>query len=776
MNKNQLQNIWALAAIAAASSVLVGCGGGSQDTNTDTSSLSTDAEALRHRRTTTPTPAPAPTPASAPDPTPAPTPIPTPVPTPMPTPVPVPAPAPAPLPGSTAGSIQNPILFVTQVPTSTDFSSRVGSFANHITQVKLTPRGGDLMIRYPDGTLRNLTKEAGFGMDGLQGANAIAVREPSVHWNGTKALFSMVIGAPTKQYFDMDANWQIYEVSGLGKGETVKITKLANQPAYNNVSPFYGTDDRVLFTSDRPRGGETNLYPQLDEYESTPTITGIWSLNPATAELRLLNHTVSGAFSPFIDSFGRVIFTRWDHLQRDQQNDDGGYGAFNYTSEAAAATKLAGAPEVFPEPRSASSSVFGPVNGFTFNMFTPWEVNEDGSNEQTINHIGRHELNFGGFTRSFSADSSLLDYMSAGFNANKKFIRGDGGIFQVREDPRNPGTYYGVYGREFGELGASQLIKFQGYVGLDAEKIAITDASDPNLASGRFRNPLPLANGQIIAAYTPSSTIGTPTSVEFTLRQLSLNTSTGLYTAGAAPLTGGITKSVSWYDPDSKISYSGKLWELEPTEVAARLRPVTRSAPALEAPEKSIFTEENVDETTLRNWLKANNLAMIVTRNQTSRDRADQQQPYNLQVPGGVKTVGNTGKVYDIAHFQILQADSVRAYTSRSGRRPLAQPMHDAGGKNAPNTSGPLGSVKIAADGSTAAFVPARRALTWQTTDTGGNAVVRERVWITFQPGEVRVCAACHGVNEADQAGRPAPQNKPEALRALLRYWNTLPK
>ncbi len=161
----------------------------------------------------------------------------------MPTPAPTPVPAPAP--GSTVGTIQNPILFVTQVPVSADFSSRVGSFANHRTQVKLTPRGGDLMIRYPDGTLRNLTKEAGFGMDGLQGANAIAVREPSVHWNGTKALFSMVIGAPSKQYFDVSANWQMYEVTGLGKGEVVKITKLANQPAYNNVSPFYGTDDRV---------------------------------------------------------------------------------------------------------------------------------------------------------------------------------------------------------------------------------------------------------------------------------------------------------------------------------------------------------------------------------------------------------------------------------------------------------------------------------------------------------------------------------------------------
>ena len=66
--------------------------------------------------------------------------------------------------------------------------------------------------------------------------------------------------------------------------------------------------------------------------------------------------------------------------------------------------------------------------------------------------------------------------------------------------------------------------------------------------------------------------------------------------------------------------------------------------------------------------------------------------------------------------------------------------------------------MKIAADGSTAAFVP-NRGMTWQTTDTV-TPVVRERVWITFQPGEVRVCASCHGVNKADQAGLAAPTNK----------------
>jgi hypothetical protein len=53
--------------------------------------------------------------------------------------------------------------------------------------------------------------------------------------------------------------------------------------------------------------------------------------------------------------------------------------------------------------------------------------------------------------------------------------------------------------------------------------------------------------------------------------------------------------------------------------------------------------------------------------------------------------------------------------------------------------------------------------------------VVRERFWLTFQPGEVRVCASCHGVNEKNQAGGGVPQNPPEALRTLVRYWKTLP-
>ena len=697
------------------------------------------------------------------------------------------------IPGAAVGTITNPILFVTQVPTlksGSDTGTRAATFSNHLGDIGSVARGGDLMIRYPDGTLRNLTKEAGFGMgEGLQEGQAIAVREPSVHWSGTKALFSMVVGAPSKQYQTGDYYWQMYEVSGLAKNERVSITKIAGQaPYYNNVSPIYGTDDRILFTSDRPRGGESHLYPQLDEYESMVTVTGIWSLDPISGNLRMLNHTVSGAFSPMIDSYGRVVFTRWDHLQRDQQADSTttDYGAFNFSDESATAQKLSSKAEVYPEPRpnaagQGSMSVFGPVAGYTNNLFTPWQIEEDGTGEETLNHIGRQELNAGlQVLRSFTSDGALSDDTDASLHANKKTIRFDGGLFHVREDPFRPGTYYGIYAAEFGTLCSDQIVRFNGGEGLNAEATAVVDFTSPPadlhgpLVGGRYRNPLPLADGKFVAAHTPTTSIIAKEMVDFRLKQLAPD-STGRYYTPGPSLTGGISKTVSWWDPDAKQSFSGRLWELEPAEVVARARP-KRAGEAMGAPERTVFSDESVDETALRNWLKANDLALIVTRNQTTRDRADVAQPYNLQVPNGAKSVSpKGGKVYDISHFQIFQADQIRGY-SKAGRRPIAQVMHDPKVKNPPNPGGPAGSVKIAADGSTAAFVPARRALAWQTTDASGNAVVRERVWVTFQPGEVRVCASCHGVNSVDQAGKPPPGNKPAALAELLRYWKSLPK
>src|ERR1041384_7504397 len=100
----------------------------------------------------------------------------------------------------------NAILFVTQVPmpeernstTSSNVAVSVASpSGNHLADTAHAGRGGDLWIRYPNGAFTNLTRAAGLGTNGLQHGVGIAVRDPFVHWSGTKAIFSMVAGAPT---------------------------------------------------------------------------------------------------------------------------------------------------------------------------------------------------------------------------------------------------------------------------------------------------------------------------------------------------------------------------------------------------------------------------------------------------------------------------------------------------------------------------------------------------------------------------------------------------
>lgn len=696
--------------------------------------------------------------------------------------------------------LSNPILFVTQVPVPGDFTSVASTFGNQIPSVQQAPRGGDLWIRYPDGTTKNLTRAAGFGGSGMQGANAIAVREPSVHWSGTKALFSMVIGAPKQQYVWEDYVWQIYEITGLGESDTPVIRKVANQPAnYNNVSPFYGTDDRILFTSDRPRSGEPHLYPQLDEYEEAPTVTGLWSLDPHAdsmhGDLRMLNHTPSGLFSPSIDSFGRVIFTRWDHLQRDQQADSdategGTYGTFDYADESAGAARGA-AVEVFPEPRSARTDLLAGTNlqGNSINHFFPWAINEDGTSEETMNHVGRHEFH-SYFDKSMNGDSGVREFIAASSGrTNPNEVEN---LLQLREDPAHPGVYFAVDAPEFQTHASGQIVRFGADPALPADKIVVTyitprstrdviDGTAPPDASGHYRDPLPLADGTLLAVHTSElrgdSNDGTrpaPTSrYAFRLRTMVLQN--GVYVPGDL-LTSGIQGSVSYWDPDELVTWSGLMWELNPVEVRARPRPALRTTP-LEEPEAKIFRDEGVDPAAFRANLAARGLALIVSRNVTSRDAADKQQPYNLHVAGSsTQKVTGSGKVYDIAHLQLFQADQLRGLggttSPRAGRRVLARTMHDAAVKNPP-TTGPAGSVQIASDGSMAALVPARRAMSWQLTDGTGTPVVRERYWLTFQPGEVRVCSACHGVNSKDQLGAIAPQNSPEALRAMLRFWKS---
>ena len=695
---------------------------------------------------------------------------------------------------SAAGPVlPHPILFVTQVPEPADFTTITSTFGNHLGNLDSVPRGGDLWIRYPDGTLKNLTLAAGFGASGAQAATAIAVREPAVHWDGDRAVFSLVLGAPTRQYEVTEYFWQLYEIRNfLDPAATPVITRVPGQPvSYNNISPTYGTDDRILFTSDRPRSGERHLWPQRDEYEEAPTVTGLWSLDPASGDLFQLNHSPSGAFSPGVDSFGRVVFVRWDHLQRDQQADGdaltGGqnYGTFNYSSEASDALILTNnCAEIFPEPRQTA----GGVNGHTFNQFFPWTIREDGTGEETLNHLGRHEL--GGSYRSAARndDPNLGELYYFGNKPNTNIVDN---FLQIRESSTKPGQFYGIDAPEFGTHAAGSIVALNAPLDRNADSCTLEYVTASRLTAtqtgaaqplGLYRSPLPLSDGRLAAVFTRETSadanVGTASApVSRYDFHLILLKKSGDSWIPDLPLTDALTASVEWWSPDERRQFQGRLWELDPVEVRSRPRPA-RVVAELESPEQSVFLAEGVEPSALQRFLRERNLALIVGRDVTTRDAADFQQPFNLRAPGGHQTVGKAGKIYDVAHLQLFQGDLVRGLGIRNagdapvpGRRVLARTLHDSIEFNPPNSTGPAGSVGLASDGSFASLVPSRRAVSWQLTSPDGGPVVHERYWLTFQPGEIRACGSCHGVNTHDQAGQPPPTNPPEALRGFLRFW-----
>ena len=717
----------------------------------------------------------------------------------------------------------NPFLFVTQVPQPTEVNDNIitnvflgigAGFGNHLAGTLYAPRGGDLWLAKPNGsltnlTLTNLTRSLGFGLAGIQHTNGIAVREPQVHWDGTRALFSMIVGAPRNS---ADTNlffWQIYELTGLPSGPYA-IAKISGQPTnFNNVAPCYSPDGRIIFASDSPRDGSAWLYPQLDEYNDFPTVTGLWSLDPVTGDLHLRNHTPSGAFTPIVDSFGRLVFIRWDHLVQDRNATDdrimtmtNGFptnGTFNYVDESANSVfNLGDRAEMFPEPRTFDGTNLAALklNGNAFNSFFPWTMFLDGSGEEILNHMGRHDFQQT-FKRSFTNDDNLIDFnINTRSNSQNYFNN----FFWVREDPRTNGMYYGVDSPDFGTHAAGQIVTITAPFGTNADNCFIsyiTPKSNnfPN-PYGTYRNPLPMSDGSLVAAFATNTTqvdanIGTATAPQsrYPFRLYSLKNIGSLWFADQ-PLTHGLSNSVSGqvvqYVGSQLVTNNGALWELDPVEVRANAIPPTLMNP-VNGTEQQVFTEEGVDVGLFQKYLRVNNLALIVSHNVTKRDHADRQQPFNLRIAGTTNVTWgqtnsallgtNSPKLYEIAHIQFLQADQRRGYTGGRtnpvpGRRVLATPMHDPAADNVADSAGATGAVKLGADGSFAALVPARRAMTHQLLDTNNQSVVKERYWITYQPGEIRTCKSCHGINTSDQTGLSGPpENPPQALHDLLQYW-----
>jgi len=683
-----------------------------------------------------------------------------------------------------AGAQSLPIVFVTQVPPQgiTETVTSIGN--NHLPTVKAAPRGGDLMIRYQNNSIRFLTREAGYGASGQdQGTGAIAVRDPHIHWSGQRILFSMVVSGA-----DPAADrWQIYEATGFEQGSTVQITRVPNQPAmFNNVQPCYAPDDRIIYVSDRTRDGSLATYPALDEKGQGRINTGLWSLDPRTGDLFHMEHSPSGSFDPIMDSFGRVLFTRWDHLQRDEMVVSG--GAFDYSSEAAAATFQPGVfSESFPEPLDGG----GVDLGLRFDLFMPWTVNPDGTDLVTLNHVGRHEFSPAAFRSRL--DSNLSDLLLPPLPPFPSFPIRAGSLMQLTEHATLPGRFFGTDAILTG-LSAGRIVTIPaGAPTVNPSDMQIRLTS----GNGILRDPAVLMNGKLVASVATGPNLGgssysgggmpgvppvvdpnmtLPVTNPFLIR---VSLPPAIFIGSSFPfsntsLVPRFDITVVNHDNGDAQTFTGPLWQLQPVEV----RPTTRPAAAvsrMDGPEREMFISAGVSPLALKSWLRSNDLAMMTVRNVTQRDSADHQQPTNLAVEGGVSSVkADGGPTYTVKALQLLQGKYLRGYTADAngtaapGRRIKATAVRSIPGISETPAGLPGGSATIAADGSVAALVPARRATSWQLIEHDGSPVVRERYWLSFQAGEIRSCTSCHGVNTTDQLGGSVATNSPAALRSLL--------
>jgi hypothetical protein len=481
----------------------------------------------------------------------------------------------------------NPILFVTQVPMPEEVNTRtipnnymscVSPFGNHLGGTAFAGRGGSLWIRFPANPIPALNHQvidllAVANWTAIPGgqppANAIAVRNPTVFWDKSKAVFSMVIGAPSGPNDNTPFFWQLFEITlptqaQLNANVQPVITKVPNQPAYNNIMPCYAPDGQFVFSSDRPFDGQSHL-TQREEYLGLPTVSGLWKLNAATNTLQILHHSPSGAFSATVDSAGRLIFVNWDHLSRDieamtderdsdpsfgEPNPDtfGGWhatgnGSGNFADESSGAAFTPGVPwglgphlDFFPEPRNSDKKTLAlewnnTINGVTTNIFMPWMINLDGTGGEILNHVGRHEV-AGSIRRNFTTDNNLVDL-------NPLVAPGYGGLvphnffnnfFWVREDPLHAGVFYGSDAADLGTHGAGQIVKLTnagpnvnpdtmavGYVtasvtgapkpqAIPIVRVGMNITQPPTpfvpltTPETLYRTPLPLADGALIAS------------------------------------------------------------------------------------------------------------------------------------------------------------------------------------------------------------------------------------------------------------------------------------
>ena len=239
------------------------------------------------------------------------------------------------------------------------------------------------MIRYPDGSLRFLTQgpatAAAAGRTRSPCASRActgAGRRRSSRWSSARRRSSTrsgpTTGRSTRSAGSARARPRRSARSRTSRPATT-TSRRSTRPTVASSSPP---------TARRP--ARAHHYPQLDEYESAPTVAGHLVARRGERGAHAARALAEGRLL----ALARLVRPRDLHQVGPSAARSAGrrrarstYGAFNYATERA--------PRRWPttprsSPSRAASRPGATAHGHTINVFFPWQMNEDGTGLETL--------------------------------------------------------------------------------------------------------------------------------------------------------------------------------------------------------------------------------------------------------------------------------------------------------------------------------------------------------------------------------------------------------
>ncbi|MHC4507655.1 MAG: HzsA-related protein [Planctomycetota bacterium] len=125
-----------------------------------------------------------------------------------------------------------------------------------------------------------------------------AVRDPQVHYDGEKILFSYRRGGT--DYF------HLYEINADGS----RLKQLTNGP-FDDIEPTYLPDGGIIFCSTRARRWVPCWYTQ---------VATLYRCDGDGSNIHMLSSNIEQDNTPWVLPDGRIMYTRWEYVDRSREH------------------------------------------------------------------------------------------------------------------------------------------------------------------------------------------------------------------------------------------------------------------------------------------------------------------------------------------------------------------------------------------------------------------------------------------------------------------------